>query len=516
MNPNLSRFASLFAGRQDAYGTFEVAGSAPDAKGKVNGRGTTHRAPLTDDIWAAHLAGDKSLGVVPILEDNKCRFFAIDVDEYKSDDLHASLALKIKQYELPLLVFASKSGGAHLYCFLQCPIRAKVARRFAKKWMSMLNISKGDIFPGQDMVKPGYCGNWISLPYFGNTRKWMGVHGQGPQPLEEFLDYAEEHRHGPADLHGRDGLAQQLREMEAQEAGDDDREPPPCIASMLKQGVHEYRNNSVKQYSIFAKRAYPDGWTEKTHEFNHNICDQPLPRSEIAGILSGTARVKDPGYMCDKEGIKELCDYKKCRTLKFGIKDVQADVKPGDYDITHVEVYLTRPTTYVLSVNTQMLGIKQVVCEAKDLLSQPRMMELLCDTFHNVFNTMKPADYRAYIQNVMANRKSEMPAEEVPGGILKGHMLMYHLRNFIRHRVVTEGGVEFALKRNKVFYDGKTLHFPGHAFIEYLQTANVDFTTADWVFLKDKGIQTSPQSSETMIWNPTEVFWSEEEKGTTI
>jgi len=41
----------------------------------------------------------------------------IDIDTYPFD--HLSLIKKIREEQLPLIVFRSKSGGAHVYCFIK-------------------------------------------------------------------------------------------------------------------------------------------------------------------------------------------------------------------------------------------------------------------------------------------------------------------------------------------------------------------------------------------------------------
>ena len=69
---------------------------------------------ISDQDYQDHLDGkDPALGVIPINENNSCRWGCIDVDEYNLD--HKKLAASIKSHKFPLVMFRSKSGGAHLF-----------------------------------------------------------------------------------------------------------------------------------------------------------------------------------------------------------------------------------------------------------------------------------------------------------------------------------------------------------------------------------------------------------------
>ena len=62
-----------------------------------------------------HLDGKTGVGAIPINEENKCKFGALDIDVYPLD--HAALIKKLKQNKVPCVVCRSKSGGAHVFFF---------------------------------------------------------------------------------------------------------------------------------------------------------------------------------------------------------------------------------------------------------------------------------------------------------------------------------------------------------------------------------------------------------------
>lgn len=70
-------FYKVFPGLTRVYGKFTVTGK----KGlKLEGYGKTIREPYVKELWKEHLDGKIGLGVVPINEDNKCKWGCLDVD----------------------------------------------------------------------------------------------------------------------------------------------------------------------------------------------------------------------------------------------------------------------------------------------------------------------------------------------------------------------------------------------------------------------------------------------------
>ena len=109
----VDKFSEIFAGNANGYGLY-------------NGKGHTFvKQPVTKKLYQQHLEGKISLGIVPITNKGNCRFGVIDFDDHKKNGIkikdfdYEALLKKIKFLKLPLVVFKSKSGGAHAYLFLQ-------------------------------------------------------------------------------------------------------------------------------------------------------------------------------------------------------------------------------------------------------------------------------------------------------------------------------------------------------------------------------------------------------------
>lgn len=151
-----NRFADLFAGRTDAWGT----GSGPVEKGT-----------LTIDHYADHLAGEGSgLGIFPMRDDNTVRFAAIDLDEPNFE-----LAQTMRKL-LPGIAWIerSRSGNAHIWVFFDGDCPAWAARAVLSGATEAVGRRDVEIFPKQDALRgEGSVGNYINLPYHGGDRKMI-------------------------------------------------------------------------------------------------------------------------------------------------------------------------------------------------------------------------------------------------------------------------------------------------------------------------------------------------------
>ena len=78
------KFSHIFRGLEAAYGTYRI--DKAQSNGKHVGKASLIREPRTLETWKKHLDGTgDAIGIVPINEDNKCVFGAIDIDTYPLD-----------------------------------------------------------------------------------------------------------------------------------------------------------------------------------------------------------------------------------------------------------------------------------------------------------------------------------------------------------------------------------------------------------------------------------------------
>ena len=184
-------FRRLFRGRMDVYPvrweskTSGRSGYAPACanewragvceKPRIKCGDCSYRLliPVSDAVIYDHLAGEHTVGVYPLLEDDTCCFLAVDFDEADWRDDARAFMKSCKDLGVPAALEVSRSGeGAHAWVFFASRISARDARRLGTAIIShtcaltrQLKLESYDrLFPNQDTIPKGGFGNLIALP----------------------------------------------------------------------------------------------------------------------------------------------------------------------------------------------------------------------------------------------------------------------------------------------------------------------------------------------------------------
>ena len=145
---SVANFKDIFKGLDRARGVTYVDKKGEDGQ-KIKGKSFVTREKVTDDLWNKHLQGiEPSLGIIPINDDNKCRWGCIDIDSYAGFD-HKKLIQQIKLLKFPLVVCRSKSGGAHVFLFSENFVEAKTMRDKLNQIRAVLGFGSAEVFPKQ-------------------------------------------------------------------------------------------------------------------------------------------------------------------------------------------------------------------------------------------------------------------------------------------------------------------------------------------------------------------------------
>ena len=171
----MDKFKEIFEGNNSAYGIMRRTGEVTD-KGKAVAKAQIKREKVVDYLWQDHLDGkDPALGIIPINENNMCRWGCIDIDEYNLD--HLNVMRNVKGMGFPLVTFRSKSGGAHLFLFAKEFVPAILMQTKLKAMSEALGYGGSEIFPKQTeiLVERGDTGNFLYLPYHGGVRGLRSV-----------------------------------------------------------------------------------------------------------------------------------------------------------------------------------------------------------------------------------------------------------------------------------------------------------------------------------------------------
>ena len=165
----MEKFIEIFRGLNRAHGCTYI-NTIPKNGVKLKTKSFVKREKVTEDLWRKHLQGiEPSLGIIPINEEDTCKWGCIDVDSYAGFD-HQKLLNKIKLLKLPLVVCRSKSGGAHIFLFSEKNIEAKIMRDKLNQIKAILGFGNAEVFPKQIELKSEEdTGNFLNLPYFSRV-----------------------------------------------------------------------------------------------------------------------------------------------------------------------------------------------------------------------------------------------------------------------------------------------------------------------------------------------------------
>ena len=139
----MDSYIEFFTGYRRAYGVadFNHQDSYIDSEtGKKKPVYRWNFEELTDEIYQQHLKGEMSIGVQPCTENGLVRFGVIDIDPKDYENFTKKNYIDIiQQYKLPLLPVESKSGGLHLFLFLDKMVDASLIKSFLSNLLSLFN-----------------------------------------------------------------------------------------------------------------------------------------------------------------------------------------------------------------------------------------------------------------------------------------------------------------------------------------------------------------------------------------
>lgn len=409
------RFYARFPGLARAHGHYQPYGSESKV-GKQEGAATTIHAPVTVDLWDAHLRGLYGVGMVPIRDDGTCRWGAIDIDGYPNPPDLVTLAANVLRMELPLIVCRTKSGGAHLYLFTTEDVPAAQVRGKLMEWAVALGHSGVEVYPKQTrLAGPRDYGNWINMPYYaGAETVRYGLNGDGvPLSVEAFLDTADALACSKSELDSIGMPTDMTFEGRLTEA-------PPCLQCISGQGGagEGYRNKMMFNIGIMLRKRFGDVWEREFDAYNGPpYIDTPLPSKEMQGLVKSVNR-KTYEYTCNEPPLASVCSRQICLTRKFGIGQGESD--PGVVFGTLVKI-TTDPPTWIWDVDGARLELS-----TEALKDQSRFHTVCINTLNKWPRLMKPGEWSTLIRQKLENAEViEAPPDARPEGQMWAHLQNY-------------------------------------------------------------------------------------------
>ena len=142
--------------------------------------------------------------------------------------LNRIITNQIKNFNLPLVVCRSKSGGAHVFLFSEKPVAAERMRDKLTEIKTLLGYGGSEVFPKQIQLKSqDDTGNFLNLPYFNgdDTTRYAFKDDGTAATLEEFYEIFNNKKQLHVSL------------IKVQRPHSEFSDGPPCIELMAANGV---------------------------------------------------------------------------------------------------------------------------------------------------------------------------------------------------------------------------------------------------------------------------------------
>jgi hypothetical protein len=395
----MDKFKSIFLGLEIAYGQYQPGERGEN--GKQKGKAFIVRGDVTDSLWIDHLKGKgPALGIIPITEDNSCRWGCIDIDEYNFD--HLSLIQSIRKLNLPLIVCRSKSGGAHVFLFTKENIPASLMQSKLKQMAIILGYEGSEIFPKQTeiLVERGDTGNFLNLPYYNEMkglRYAINDNGAGCT-LEEFYKLYDLWACSKEDVQN---IKTEEKKIEEAFPGG-----PPCLNKLAAIGFGEgSRNNALFNIAVYYKQSKPDSWEDEIVKANHKYMEPPLSNNEVQQLIKSVNRKGYDKYRCKDAPINAVCQASLCRTKRFGV-GFGEEAMPVLGSLTK---YSSTPPQWFLDVGGARIELKT------EQLYSPNLFALAClDQANLVVPIPKPKDWKQhFLKPMMQDLQEVEPLESL-------------------------------------------------------------------------------------------------------
>ena len=480
-----------FEGFDGAHGQTEVSNQRMNGKQKA--KSFIVRNPLTLELMQGHIDGIKGVGAIPINAENKCKFGALDIDEYPLD--HNALVDKLTKLKVPCIVCRSKSGGAHIFFFFTEWMEAADFRDKAAEIAAALGHGRCEIFPKQEqvLVERGDVGNFINLPYFDSEQTLrFAVIKVGKDYIEatlpQFIEQVHKIKCDPKKF------------MELSVGGKPNLFPGyvPCLKSLLSMGIFEGgRNKAAFQLGVFLQKSSPNDWKMQLEQLNVKHFTPPLPASEIVTVQS-TLEKKEYQYLCKEEPMSSHCNQSVCRGLKHGIG---ATSMPA---ISGLSVILSEPRLWFLDIDGRRLEL------TTEELQAPRLFQRACmEQLNFMPPKMKDADWEVQVNGLLENCNEIAVPQELT---YKGQFLSY-LELFCTGRVQAQSFEEVVIGKPYTDVEDARTFFKLDALMEFLRNRKFDNYTRAQVQERLKEINNGDSSLVKKFqnsqgkWKSVRVWW---------
>ena len=374
-NIDEQRFLQIFKGKNNTYVKNELPKTRPQEGEKIKTKITNNEGKVDKELLSHHLLGDFGVGICPVNAEGKCYFGVIDIDMYKPKIkrvLHF-----IKEYQLPLLPFRSKSGGLHVYLILTKSVSAKTMRETLNNISYYFSLDmlygkgKVEVFPKQDKAE-GF-GSSITLPYFNCENPYTYLLDLDGNQVEfkDALEYIQKH------LTTIEAVKDALEKLPYNDA-------PPCIQRILLSeevgGEDTGRNNFLFSFAVYAKKKYGSGFESYVEAINSSF-ESPLEGS-VVDQTCASVRDNEYIYKCKDIPCNGFCNKTECKKREFGLGKDKGHFM--DIEFGQLFRYMTAEPYYIWKLRLQgQEQWKDVVFKDEGYLLDQKNFAKMCIRYLN-------------------------------------------------------------------------------------------------------------------------------------
>lgn len=395
-NIDVQRFAQIFRGKSNTYVKNELPLVKPKEGLKVKTNITNNEGKVDKELLINHLAGNFGVGICPVNAEGKCFFGVIDIDYYQPK-IKRVLSF-LKEFQLPLLPFRSKSGGLHLYLILSRAVSAKTMRETLNSIVHNLSLdilygkSKVEVFPKQDVAE-GF-GSAITLPYFNCEDSYtylMDLEGEA-FPFKDALDYIQ-HK-----FTSIEAVKEALEHLPYSDA-------PPCIQrAIISKEVGDEdsgRNNFLFSFAVYAKKKYGNGFEDYVKQLNESF-SVPLDKSAVESLLL-SVKNNEYIYKCKDIPCNSFCNKIECKKREFGLGRDKGHFTGIDYG--QLYRYKTAEPYYIWKLRLQGQEIwSDVIFKDEGFLLDQKNFAKMCVRYLNQAPMqVSNNDWYAILNSVLPN-----------------------------------------------------------------------------------------------------------------
>ena len=471
-NIDEQRFLQIFKGKNNTYVKNELPKTRPQEGEKIKTKITNNEGKVDKELLSHHLLGDFGVGICPVNAEGKCYFGVIDIDMYKPKIkrvLHF-----IKEYQLPLLPFRSKSGGLHVYLILTKSVSAKTMRETLNNISYYFSLDmlygkgKVEVFPKQDKAE-GF-GSSITLPYFNCENPYTYLLDLDGNQVEfkGALEYIQKH------LTTIEAVKDALEKLPYNDA-------PPCIQRILLSeevgGEDTGRNNFLFSFAVYAKKKYGSGFESYVEAINSSF-ESPLEGS-VVDQTCASVRDNEYIYKCKDTPCNGFCNKTECKKREFGLGRDKGHFTGVDYG--QLFRYMTAEPYYIWKLRLQgQEQWKDVVFKDEGYLLDQKNFAKMCVRYLNQAPMqVSNNDWYSILNSVLPNIQNiEVKQESDPSGlsIVRNAFILYLANKQTRRD--TPYQVRGGLCYRKVENGKAKFFFTAQGFTKYLQNQKVNFDMA--------------------------------------